>query len=810
MPSLPRATADRLAQWRGRLPLAILLLALASLFALGGDRAYFQREGGNHNLQSGQNLAVAENLSPNRGFRLAWRVWRNADGGLGYDLYSRFPIGGYIILKFAVLPFGGDIRAGLAAARLLMLISFCGAALFCWLSVARISGSRWIALAATLTAFSGFYALYFADAVSGEMSVDLFGAMLTFHGMTAFIQEGRFRQLLIKTCAALFLGWHVYGLLPPFIALGFGGEALALARSALSSGGGIRAALVSLPALIRSRYAVLAAVSILFGGAMFAFNLAAEYAAFGGEKPLSELSSARSDAPPASSDKPVWEGYAETLGKSEFWGRQFMRVGAASVPYAISPSLGDSQLTLRGGSLPAAAVIAGVLATVVAAAALAFVRRHPHRLQLAALALFGFCWAVLAAGNAQTPTHNYEGIFFIGVPLTIITVALMGARALFGERWGGILAVGLGAASAVIFPLSAFAESRPYRDEGRLAAEFDMAMLSEIRAIRDMTMGKSVTVSSDIWTYILVEKGVEYALAGGLHDYEGRTTGDFAVSRYRNNEFDPLTPDNKFVFLYGPTDLAALRREERRRLESSEPDARSVFDVYLEGDTLRYLKSPCAPEDTEAFFFAHFFPADAAYARGEDGRREFDGINFRFSASGRIFDGGCMATAHLPDYPVSAVRTGQFVSDSAAGRGASEEGAWEVVITPPPSAETVALWESAYQDIASGEPAARSGFDLYPDGGALTYLKQPCSEDDLRGRFFLSVHPVDVGDLPEDRRDAGHESLNFDFAPPHGAAFNGKCMATRRLPDYEISKISTGQWIPGGERLWDAEIAVSD
>ena len=808
MPSLPRARA-RLAQWRGWLPLAILLAALASLFVLGGDRAYFRREGGSHNELSVKNLAIAENLSLSRGLRLATRVWRNEDGGLGYDLYSRFPIGGYALIKLAILPFGGDLSAGLTAARLLMLLALCGAALFCWLAIARISGSRWIALAAVLTAFSGFYVLYFADAVSSETSVDLFGAMLTFHGMVVFTQEGRFRQLLVKTCAALFLGWHAYAPLAPFIALGFGGEAAALVRSAIASGGGIRAALAALPALVRSRYAVLAAVAVLFGSALLAFNLANEYAAFGGGKPLSELPSARSAAIRTSLDKPIWESYAETLGESKFWGLQFMRAGAASVPYALAPSLGDGQRKLWGGPLPAAAVITGVLAAG-AAAALALISRH--RIPLATLALFGFCWSVAASGNAKVAHHYHEGIFFIGVPLTIITVALMGARSLMGERGGGTLAVGLGAASAAVFALSVFCESRPYEDEVGMAAEFDMAALSELRAIRDETMGKPVMVSSDIRTYLVAGKVVEYALGGGFTVYEWETLPvDFTVSRYRNETLDTLTPDNRFVFLYrGSTDPAALRRAERRRLEASEPAARSVFDVYLEDDTLRYLKSPCVPKDAEAHFFAHFFPPDAAFARGGYDPAEFDGVNFRFSASGKIFDGACIATAHLPDYPIAAIRTGQFVSDSPAGRGASEEGAWEVYITPPPSADTLALYESAYQAIASGAPSARSGFDLYLDGGALTYLKQPCSKDDVRGRFFLSVHPADVDDLPEDRREMGHESLNFDFIPPHGALFNGKCMATRQLPDYEIAKIETGQWIPGGERLWDAEIAVGD
>ena len=39
---------------------------------------------------------------------------------------------------------------------------------------------------------------------------------------------------------------------------------------------------------------------------------------------------------------------------------------------------------------------------------------------------------------------------------------------------------------------------------------------------------------------------------------------------------------------------------------------------------------------------------------------------------------------------------------------------------------------------------------------------------------------------------------------------DGACVIVRRLPDYPIAKIETGQWIPGGERLWDAVIRVGE
>ena len=95
----------RLAEWRGWLPLAILLAAMASVFALGGDRGYFYR-GDVHGEASVRTLAIAEFLSPAHGFRLTRSVWRDADGGFEYGPYSRFPIGGYALIKLAILPYG--------------------------------------------------------------------------------------------------------------------------------------------------------------------------------------------------------------------------------------------------------------------------------------------------------------------------------------------------------------------------------------------------------------------------------------------------------------------------------------------------------------------------------------------------------------------------------------------------------------------------------------------------------------------------------------------------------------------------------
>ena len=203
------------------LPLGLLLLALATVFVFAGDRGHFYRPG-HHDWVSSEHLAVAVNLSPEHGLRMFHRQRPPADG-VTYKPYNRFPMGGYALLKLATLPFGEDLSAMIYAARMVMLLFFAAAAVLAYLALQRLipsTSNRWIALTATLLAFSSPYCLYYNDMILPTTAMDLFGVMLTLHGMVVFVQEGRFRQLLVKTCLSLLLGWHVFALLLTFIALG--------------------------------------------------------------------------------------------------------------------------------------------------------------------------------------------------------------------------------------------------------------------------------------------------------------------------------------------------------------------------------------------------------------------------------------------------------------------------------------------------------------------------------------------------------------------------------------------------------------
>ena len=117
--------------------------------------------------------------------------------------------------------------------------------------------------------------------------------------------------------------------------------------------------------------------------------------------------------------------------------------------------------------------------------------------------------------------------------------------------------------------------------------------------------------------------------------------------------------------------------EERRRglaaISATPPAARSTFDVYLQDRTLFYVKTPCVQKDAEAPFFVHVRPARVGDLPRSRRLHGFDTLDFRFGgfdthwnyAASDLFDGVCMATLELPDYPVASIATGQYVRGGA-------------------------------------------------------------------------------------------------------------------------------------------------
>ena len=644
-------------------PLALLLLALATVFLFGGGRGHLYQAFARDHITL-NHMTVALNLSPKHDFLGFYRLRLDDAGEPAYEPYNRFPVLGHALIKLATLPFPDDGYARLVAARTLMLAFFAAAATLAYFALCRLARSRWAALAATLLSFSSYYALYYNDMVATEGVVDLFGLMLVLHGMAVFAAEGRFGQLPAKACAALLLGWHAYALLLPFALLGL---ACALRRR---DGRGIR------------RHLALGAVAVLFGSLVLAVNFAREWAALGGEVPAAELPSVRS-ALHRTGMVPKhnfpWTGVAE---------EQLGRIGLASVPYALSHFVIGGKPDSREITRMRVFVALGAVLTVLVCLTLFLSPSPPHPtfpqpispphsllLPLAALALSGPCWMAAVSYNSGT---GFEGMFHIGVPLALFALLLPRLDRLLGGR--ARCSALAGVVAAPLFALSSFLMAQATNPDPRYAAHAK-ELAADVDSIRKLVEGKRVVLSKmnacskgrDWFRYA----DSKYHFAGSVSlGYADRRLADFVVSE-RIEGARTLTPGNRHAFLYDRVDYdAALNRYERRTKHGAPVLESPDWDVHLvKGSTGRHLLyfnghcpkhrigersySPTRIGMDGLQLFLHAYPYDSNDLPA--GRRRFgfdDLVDFKSALRGWRKDSRCYVLCRLPDYGIARIRTG--------------------------------------------------------------------------------------------------------------------------------------------------------
>ena len=809
-PKTPNTFARKLAylQSRAWLPPALLLLALSFVFLFGGDqRGYFARSfsygEGIHDEISAKNMAIVENLSIDHHFVMFQRQVLDADGDPVILVYNRFPIGSYALTKLATLPFGDDLSAKIYAAKTLMLL-FAAAALMAYLALARLASSRWIALTATLLAFSSPFCLYYADAITSEAIVDIFGMLLVFHGIVVFEQEGRFRQLAVKTCAALFLGWHVYALLLPLIAFGLMRQ---LAKTRLDGS----APLIALRqikhtslSLLRSRYLALGVIALAFGISMLALNFTNEYFALNRETPLTELPSFRSMLIRTSGVDITYTGRSNDLYLSwpVLFERQFHRVGAMHLPYAFSPTFVEHD---HRSAMLRLFVMLGIAAFAASLIGLLFVRRY--KILLASLAISGFCWALPMRHSAAYPFHHFEGLFYIGVTLTLFTIILLCLRKLSGER----LIAALSVAALLIFAFSALRMSQ--LDSPTQTVELQEAATADFEVIRNATDGKAILINS--MPGFLSRRHVVHSYLSGRPIQYGYETGpadelpfDFIVTGARADGLASLTPQSRIMFLY---EWNAYHKHITETIaQARAPIIHSdLFDVYLSGNSLIYVKDDCSRDDTAAPFELRAYPVNESDLPARYRQHGYQNFGFHFTYNGiRLSDGRCVSIAQLPDYDIDRISTGQDIRRADG----SYENLWKGEIR-----QAHLLINALLKDIdetIAREPLIQSDFNVYISDDTLIYVKDACGNDDTDARFFLAAHPVNEIDLPEGARQHGFQNIAFDFQENGIRLNDGRCVAVAQIPDYDITRISTGQYIKHAdgsyENLWKGGFRQSD
>ena len=110
--------------------------------------------------------------------------------------------------------------------------------------------------------------------------------------------------------------------------------------------------------------------------------------------------------------------------------------------------------------------------------------------------------------------------------------------------------------------------------------------------------------------------------------------------------------------------ITELREVEKIIEDAGDPVMHAKFDVYLWENLLVYSREPCAPADISDTFFLHLIPADRDDLPKNRQKYEFDNLDFNFAQVGGMSVGKCIPRVFLPDYPITRIRTSQYIPDS--------------------------------------------------------------------------------------------------------------------------------------------------
>ena len=695
-------------------PLLVLAGCLAAVFAFALAEGRFSRpvadRGGAATLAQVANLSAEHRfvgfthreIEPDGApaFDGAFEADLDADLEAAFVFGEDRPLGGGLALRVATSHFGDDQAAQAFAARALLAALWCLSAVLAYLSLVRLFGRRWTALAATLLAFSGFAGGAW-DAVSLDGSAALFAFLLLFHGMVVFVSEGRLRQLVLKGAAALLLTYSAYALILPFVVLGFFlPNALPNARR--------RATGDSPEAPVRERgfrnpYLAFGAFALVFGGALFGLNRVNERALRAAGARLVE--GAEVTAAMAATGATTGAVGASDSGREWFGrlGRVGREIGSEVVPYAATAGgAGD-----RGGT---ALTLLGALAALGAVAGAAFSSR---RLLLLPLALSGLLLFLVAAPLATGAAAAGAGIPLVLFALGLLALDRFRERRAAGERSGPgtgsgsgrFVPLAIGLSAAAVFLASGFRAASVADDPaGAAFAEQLDADFREIRSHLGRRTRPVVFVPEDLRETLGGTEGTARRLVGSaLAGPAARGRAEFVLARRREEGTRPptsptpeslrpvsptpeslppeslkreslppesptaeslppeslppespilesLTPGNREVFLYH---RAAFDGELDGMIAAAGPPIRrGEYDIHLDRRALFFVREGCRPEDWAGHFVVHLDPEDARDLPPH--RRQFGFENLWFRFPWRALDRGerCVARVPLPDYPI--------------------------------------------------------------------------------------------------------------------------------------------------------------
>ena len=140
---------------------------------------------------------------------------------------------------------------------------------------------------------------------------------------------------------------------------------------------------------------------------------------------------------------------------------------------------------------------------------------------------------------------------------------------------------------------------------------------------------------------------------------------DYAIHGIRTGQHLPETGRRLWGGEFYTAAGIAARASELAARAIGEPAAQDFFSVYHSEGALIYIRDDCAPGDTEADFFLHLIPSDAADLPESRREHRFDNRDFEFGRAGGVrYAGRCLADIALPDYTIDRIHTGQYLPET--------------------------------------------------------------------------------------------------------------------------------------------------
>ena len=105
-----------------------------------------------------------------------------------------------------------------------------------------------------------------------------------------------------------------------------------------------------------------------------------------------------------------------------------------------------------------------------------------------------------------------------------------------------------------------------------------------------------------------------------------------------------------------------------------------------------------------------------------------------------------------------------------------------------------------HHSATARRPIVRTNYNIYLGDGSLVYAKEQCRPLDSKAQFILHIEPASQDELHVHSKALGYDDRDFRFGD-RGVRFDGKCMLTVPLPEYEIAAVTVGQAIPSTDKL---------